>query len=202
VKSASKLPLYSNEGRPYIPPRQAWQGGEGRSAPLARPAELPGKIGHRRANSGDNYYEDVDPQFAEPRITAPPPVPAPLAPDYGAKDSSASNLRPLQPVGGLDGNSSYEDLQSGARSPAESDRSNFTSVSQRGVNPRWNGAPGHAPMPNRRPVPQQQDILLNSNPDFQLPGGRGGRGNGRGGGGRGPSPAAMIPGSAYPSGGL
>jgi hypothetical protein len=181
---------------PYVPPRQAWQG-EGRSSPLSRPAELPGQIGHRRANSGDNYYEDVDPQFAEPRITAPSPVPAALAPGYSANNGSASNLRPLQPVVRLDGNSSYEDLQSGARSPAESDKSNFTSVSQRGVNPRWNGGPGHAPMPNRRPLPQQQDILLNSNPDFQLPG-RGGRG----GGGRGPSPAQMIPGSAYPGGGL
>jgi hypothetical protein len=37
---------------------------------LSRPAELPGPIGHRRGNSGDNYYEDVDPQFAEPRVTA------------------------------------------------------------------------------------------------------------------------------------
>lgn len=107
---------------------------------------------------------------------------------------------------GLDGSSSYEDLQSGARSPAESDRSNFTSVSQRGVNPRWNGGGGYgAPMP-RRPVPQQQqqtDMLLNSNPDFMLPGGRGGRGFSRGGA-RGPSPNRIVPNSAYPgpSGGL
>lgn len=137
----------------------------------------------------------MDPQFAEPRITAPSPVPAALASGYSANDGSAPNLRPLQPISGLDGNNSYEDLQSGARSPAESDRSNFTSVSQRGVNPKWNGGPGYAPMPQRRPVPQQQDILLNSNPDFQIPG-RGGRGNGRGG--RGQGPAAMIPGSAYP----
>jgi hypothetical protein len=191
--------LIINESRPYVPPRQAWQTGEGRSSPLSRPAELPGPVGHRRVSSGDNYYEDVDPQFAEPRVTAASPIPPALAPGYGPNNGSNPNLRPLQPVGGLDGNNSYEDLQSGARSPAESDRSNFTSVSQRGVNPRWNGGPGYAPMPTRRPLPQQQDVLLNSNPDFQLPGSRGGRGGGRGG--RGPSPA-LIPGSAYPGGAL
>ena len=164
---------------------------------MSRPAELPGPGTHRRVNSGDNYYEDVDPQFAEPRISSPSPVPAPLAPNYSGSNVSGNNLRPLQPISNLDGNASYEDLQSGARSPAESDRSNFTSVSQRGVNPRWNGAPGYAPMPARRPVQtQQQDLLLNSNPDFQLPG-RGGRNGSRGG--RGPSPAGMIPGSAYPN---
>ena len=168
---------------------------------MSRPTELAGPVGHRRGNSGDNYYEDVDPQFAEQQVAAASSATHAVAPGYAPNDNSNSTLRPLQPIGGLHGNSSYEDLQSGARSPAESDKSNFTSVSQRGVNPRWNGAPGYAPMPNRRPVAQQQqeqqDILLNSNPDFQLPGGRGGRGNGRGG--RGPSPA-MIPSSAYPGG--
>jgi hypothetical protein len=166
--------------------------------PLSRPAELPGQATHRRVNSGDNYYEDVDPQFAEPRVIAASPSPPALAPGYDPNNGAQPNLRSLQPVGGLDGKSSYEDLQSGSRSPAGSDRSNFTSVSQRGVNPRWNGGPGYAPMP-RRPVPQQQDILLNTNPDFQLPGSRGGRGGGRGG--RGPSPA-LVPGSAYPGGAL
>lgn len=57
----------------------------------------------------------------------------------------------------------------------------------------------------RRPPPasQRNDILLNSNPDFELPG-VGGRGGGRGGrGGRftpngaPPMPAGMVPRSAY-----
>jgi len=120
-----------------------------------------------------------------------------LAPDY-ANGGSSGSLQPL----GMDGNNSYEDIQSGSRSPAESERSNFTSVSQRGVNPKWNDARNGygAPMPTRRPAPQPQrnDLLLNSNPDFQLPGGRGGRGGppgrGRAGG--------MVPGSAYPGGAL
>ena len=95
----------------------------------------------------------------------------------------------------MDGNNSYEDLHGGpgSRSPSESERSNFTSVSQRGINPRW---PGNAPqMPTgpgmgpggqgamrggpggygggqRRGLPprQQNEVLLESNPDFQLPG--------------------------------
>lgn len=160
--------------------------------------ELPSPVGrmHKRVNSGDDYYEDVDPRFAEPAAAPAAEVPSVLSPGY----PSNSTLRPIQTtnVRGLDGSSSYEDLQSGARSPAESDRSNFTSVSQRSVNPRWNGGPGYGPMPTRRAVPQQNDILFNSNPDFQLPGGRGGRG-GRGGGMRGGMPG-MVPPSAYPGG--
>lgn len=181
--------------RSYVPPRQQWAE-PGRSSPLnpgAQAAELPSPTApaHKRNSSaGDHYYEDVDPRFAEP----PAPVPAPLAPGYPQNNNGTQNLRPLQPMG-LEANSSYEDLQSGARSPAESERSNFTSVSQRGVNPRWNGnGYGAAPMP-RRPVPRQDDMLLNSNPDFSIPGGRGGRGfprGGRGGGG------GTVPNSAYP----
>jgi hypothetical protein len=180
-----------------VPPRQQWVE-PGRSSPLnpaSQAVELPSPTatGHRRGGSvADNYYEDVDPRFAEPAATAPPPI---LAPGYVQNNNSNQNLRPIQPIQptGLDGSSSYEDLQSGARSPAESDRSNFTSVSQRGVNPRWNGGGyGAAPMP-RRPVPQQNDILLNSNPDFMLPGGRGGRGFVRGGRG------GTVPNSAYPT---
>jgi len=190
---------YSAE-EPYVPPRQAWQEG-GRSSPLnpaSQPTELPNAnpSAHRRISSaGDHYYEDVEPRFADQAPASNTLVPAALAPGHGG---SSGSLQPL----GMDGNNSYEDVQSGSRSPAESERSNFTSVSQRGVNPRWN-APQNGygpPMPNnRRPPPQRNDILLNSNPDFQL---RGGRGPGRG---RAPGQipgSGMVPGSAYPGGAL
>ncbi|KAH7317620.1 SUR7/PalI family-domain-containing protein [Rhexocercosporidium sp. MPI-PUGE-AT-0058] len=190
---------YSSEDA-YVPPRQAWGEG-GRSSPLnpnAQPAELPSPTTqvHRRISSaGDNYYEDVDPRFVTEEQAMAPPA-AGLSSGYPPRNPSNQNLRPIQPVSNLDGSNSYEDLQSGSRSPAESDRSNFTSVSQRGVNPRWNGGPGYAPMPTRRPAPQQNDILLNSNPDFQLPGGRGRGGYPRGGR---PNPGpGMVPNSAYP----
>jgi len=197
---------YSTEDA-YVPPRQAWGDEHRTPSPLnpaahgTQPVELP--TGHQSARkrtvSGDNYYEDVAPQFAEQPSAHPSMMPAALAPgnygNGGSSGGSSGNLR-IHP-GGLDGNNSYEDLQSGSRSPAESDRSNFTSVSQRGINPRWNGNGGqqnYAPMPNRRPVgppqPRREDLLLNSNPDFQLPGGRGGRG------------AASAGGGAYPTGAL
>jgi hypothetical protein len=194
-----------------VPPRQAWGDG-GRSSPL-NPASQPAELSttnppnHKRVSSGDFYHEDVDPRFAEHPPVTNSMVPAALAPGYATGASSGS----LQPHG-LDGNNSYEDVQSGSRSPAESERSNFTSVSQRGVNPRWNGGNGGqngygapAPMPNRRPMnqPQRNDILLNNNPDFQLPDARGPGGRGGGPGRARPPPGSgMVPGSAYPGGAL
>ncbi|KAK2629684.1 hypothetical protein QTJ16_000504 [Diplocarpon rosae] len=181
----------------YVPPRQAWGEGGG-STPLSTipqiPAVPPNSVAARHRNNssaGDHYFEDVDPRFAEEPAAAADPTGA--VQGYGPRRpvprNRNHNLRPLQPTRNLDGSTSYEDLAPGARSPAESDRSNFTSVSQRGVNPRWNGGPGYAPMPTRRPAPQQNEILLNSNPDFQLPSGRGVR----------PSPGTgMVPNSAYP----
>ncbi|KAM5346844.1 hypothetical protein ACJ41O_009849 [Fusarium nematophilum] len=173
----------------YVPPELSWNQANGRSSPRApsplvvgRPtAELPGRStppGAPQAMTGGNtYYEDVDPRFAS---DTPP-------------GGSSNNLPPpIEPI--------YEDVHAnnaGARSPAESERSTFTSISQRGINPRWNPNPP-PPMPyqqgppQRRPVNQQQqrqDMLLD-NPDFQLPNSRSGRGPG------------MVPGSAYPGAGF
>ncbi|KAG9231265.1 SUR7/PalI family-domain-containing protein [Amylocarpus encephaloides] len=198
----------------YVPPRQVWgAGAAGRSSPLnhSQTPELPTRTAiPQRRESSDNYYEDVDPRFAEP---PPAQVPSALAPGY-RNESPVRDLRVQppqnQPLSGMDGSYSYEDIQPGQRSPAESDRSNFTSVSQRGINPRWN--PG--PMPTRGPNPGQQrreDLLLNSNPDFMLPSARGGRGGARGGGRGGPQGGlgripggipGMVPNSAYPGGNL
>ncbi|KAI8675133.1 hypothetical protein NCS57_00413400 [Fusarium keratoplasticum] len=176
----------------YAPPRAAWNQGDGRSSPRApsplvtgpSAAELPGRntppVTQQAMTGGNsNYYEDVDPRFAS---NTPP-------------GTSSNNLQPppIEPI--------YEDIHAnnpGARSPAESERSNFTSISQRGINPRWNPNPNPPPpmpyqqVPQRRPVNQQQqrqDMILD-NPDFQLPNARSGRGPG------------MVPGSAYPPGGF
>ncbi|CAG9940757.1 unnamed protein product [Clonostachys rosea f. rosea IK726] len=112
-----------------------------------------------------DYYEDVDPRF---------------------EGRQSSNVLPPA------GEPAYEDARAhGARSPTGSERSNFTSISQRGVNPRWEAPP---PMPHqhaRRQVQQRQDMLLD-NPDFQVPGSRPGPRNGPG----------TVPGSAYPGGGF
>ena len=91
-----------------------------------------------------------------------------------------SDHHPLQTT------ASYDSVQDGAASES----SNFTSISERGVNPQWQAEHqgfGMGGIPNRGPPPQQQrDFLLANNPDFELPAGRGGRGAGRGG--RGPMP--------------
>ena len=73
-----------------------------------------------------------------------------------------------------------------SRSPARSDNSNFTSISQRGVNPDWQPPPGSAQYYGHPPpaaAPRRNDVL-DSNPDFSIPGAarpghvRGGSGTG------------------------
>ncbi|KAM0356074.1 hypothetical protein ACHAPU_000468 [Fusarium lateritium] len=174
----------------FAPPRTGWNQGDGRNSPRAssplaigRPTvQVPGRntppvTQQPAATSNNNYYEDVDPRFASDT----PPANNNLQPP------------PIEPI--------YEDIHAnnaGARSPAESEHSTFTSISQRGINPRWNPHPA-PPLPYqqgpplRRPVQKQQqqrrDVLLDT-PDFQLPSTRSGRGPG------------MVPGSAYPPGGF
>lgn len=208
----------------YVPPRSAWAGVHHAATVdpnesnrrVQSPVELPStrsNVGgmdgtyfpsrnrpntRPRVSSGgsDLYYEDVNPRFAaeaDPSAQA-EPVPTSLTP--GPRHPPAA----LRQVPGPNGElmpltSSYENLQEGARSPAESETSNFTSVSQRGVNPNWR--PGHGdgafntglgPPPRRiqQQTQMKRDVLLNDNPDFAIPGlagsARGARGGMRGGG--------------------
>ncbi|KAI0440289.1 pali-domain-containing protein [Xylaria telfairii] len=171
---------YSQE-ESYVPPRQAWNQGPGRASPSApSPSHLTSGPDESNGSTrppppvtlnGGNYYEDVDPRFAEP------------------------SPRTQQTTQEAPTNFDDPHLAPGARSPTISERSGFTSVSQRGINPRWNppGQGYNQQMPSRRPVNRNDVNILNSNPDFQLPGRRGGSANpARGGAG------GMIPGSAYP----
>jgi hypothetical protein len=160
------------------------------------------------------YYEDVDPKFAEPQRSVPQPMPTSLRPGGYATQPPAPNptflAAPYQPGNSSDPNlprtSSYDDLPDGSRSPAASDTSHFTSVSQRPVNPDWRpemGAPAGQFQPygtGRRPL-RQEDVILEANaanPDFAIPGAMPGRGRGRGrgrggrGGTTGPPPPATI----------
>ena len=160
---------------------------------------------HQPRGSSDNYYEDVDPRWAhqeqqqlsqeQPVDTA--AVPPSLMPaagylhpsradPYGRKLSdNSSHYSDLQPPGALSGS----DPTWRARSPAHSDTSNFTSVSQRGINPEWaasqrgppgaygsgsyygggSGVGGHG----RNDSPKRyrpQDAILADNPEFSVPG--------------------------------
>ncbi|OAP59111.1 hypothetical protein AYL99_06409 [Fonsecaea erecta] len=238
-------PQRSQSQDPYVPVRAHWNNmanmsGDdlGYARPPGRqaqsPVELPtsgshvgGYSGHprrARVNSGgsDVYYEDVDPRFAsdpepplpqnlqpEERNWRPPPLLTPGPPGQYRPDS----YNEIPPT------NSYEELP-GARSPAESETSNFTSVSQRGVNPNWRPGNGGGefsalgPM-RRRDQQTRQDMLLAGNPDFELPGSmgpprlqprsRGGSPGMRGGMMRGPTrvpPASAVGGGGdgpYPS---
>ncbi|KAB5559676.1 SUR7/PalI family-domain-containing protein [Coniochaeta sp. 2T2.1] len=166
----SDAPSRYSQEEPYVPPRQQWAQGPGRRSPAGMPVPAPLNVpggnssyrGSPAPSAPSGYYEDVPVQFDAQNNTPPNP--------------------PLPPV------ESYEDIRDipqGARSPAESE-SNFSSVSQRGINPRWQSPPpfpppqggghggyGMSAIPPRRPVgPSTQDVLLNSNPDFELPGSR------------------------------
>jgi hypothetical protein len=216
------LPMSPYPGE-YVPPRTAWAGAHhaatvdsnGSSRRMQSPVELPSSQsnvggmdgayspprnrnnGRPRVSSGgsDLYYEDVNPRFANDPELHPPQQSVPSLLTPGARHPPA----PLRQVPGPNGElipltSSYENLQEGARSPAESETSNFTSVSQRGVNPNWRPQDGGGAFntglgPPRRIQQQTQmrrDMMLTNNPDFEIPGlggagARGGRGGMRGG---------------------
>ena len=217
------LPANPYPQEEYVPPRAAWAGAHhaatvdsnSPSRRIQNPVELPSNrsnvggmdgayspprnqsVGRRRVSSGgsDFYYEDVNPRFAS-EVNAPlqtDPVPSLLTP--GLRHPPAAPRQVPGPNGEMIPlTSSYENLQEGARSPAESETSNFTSVSQRGVNPNWRPGQGDGAFntglgPPRRIQQQTQmrrDVLLHNNPDFEIPGfagaARGGRAGTRGGG--------------------
>ena len=186
---------------------------------------------HQRSNSGA-YYEDVDPRFA----SDPEPVPSMSHAESDRQSGLPNSLLPggqgqvmhrasPQPLAIADGNiggarglerdESYENIAEGARSPAGSDASHFTSVSQRGVNPNWRPGPpaglagsqlGNGVATQRRN--ERNDMILGANPDFSIPGMGAPRGGpsaafrGRGGpmGMRpGAGPAGLTPQGRYPT---
>jgi hypothetical protein len=176
------------------------------------PVELPSQASNvagptsNRVERSSDYYEDVDPRFAEPaRAQAPPPLPTSLMPGGFASNSPQYLNAPNSSDTHLPRTNSYDDLPEGSRSPAASEASHFTSVSQRPVNPNWRpefGAPaGQFPPfpPGQRKPMRPEDVILEANaanPDFAIPGAGRGRGRGRGGRGRGggmpPPPATMM----------
>lgn len=188
-------------------------GSRGLSPIQDSPIELPAQLSHvgaplpNRMERSSDYYEDVDPRFAEPtQVHHPPPMPSSLMP--GGFSASNPNLlsAPNHSDSSIPRTASYDELPEGSRSPAASEASHFTSVSQRPVNPNWRpemGAPAgqFQPYNGRRPMRQEDSILEANaaNPDFAIPGMPGrGRGRGRGRGGRGgsgmapPLPATMM----------
>ncbi|KAI9751893.1 MAG: hypothetical protein M4579_005850 [Chaenotheca gracillima] len=152
---------------------------------------------HTRIGSGDTYYEDVDPRFAEPQVMPPATrsaVPSNLQAGYDPRQNPGQTLHPMD-----ERHPSYEDLHDDSRSPAASDISNYTSISQRGVNPNWHPSMGgEGNVVPRRPMQaptRERDVLLAGNNDFEIP-------NARGPGmSRGPRIPGQIPPMAPPTSG-
>ena len=137
----------------------------------------------------------MDPRFSD--INADPPLPdqpSPLPSSLTPGGSLIARPPPPQPARDFLNTPSDENLQDGARSPTGSEISHYTSVSQRGVNPRWRPVgedQRNMPPPNsmRKPIPtsasgvgsgigggvgpgppRDTDVLLQNNPDFEIPG--------------------------------
>jgi hypothetical protein len=161
----------------------------------------------RTSDSGTmiaSYYEDVDPRYddtPEEEIDPPNVYTAPLQQsrrpvhrsDVGEDQAPISPIRRNYSSNSLDGpargtapNVNDEEYRSGPRSPAASTSSHFTSVSQRGINPRWQPQPppqfvgvgggggggggGDTMMYPRRNRPRNDQMnFLSGNPDFELP---------------------------------
>ncbi|KAL6702693.1 hypothetical protein ACN47E_001240 [Coniothyrium glycines] len=222
---------YSTDGsqlqsqQQYVPVRAGWNGqkmpsdqtlttlnnsnsSRGLSPIQDSPVELPAQhsqMGTPKSHPvelSSDYYEDVDPRFAEPRPNVAPPMPPSLMPGGFTSSNPQFLSAPNNGNPNLPRTESYEDLPEGSRSPAASEASHFTSVSQRPVNPNWRPEMGASsgqfqPYNGRRPV-RQEDVILEANaanPDFAIPGGLPGRGRGRGRGrgGRGGGPMPPLP---------
>jgi hypothetical protein len=136
-----------------------------------------------------HYYEDVDPRFSDVNVDPSPPTNQPILPR--SLTPGGPSARQMPPPRDFQAPPSEENLQDRTRSPTGSEVSHFTSVSQRGVNPRWKpGSEEMRAMPPssmRKPIiaGRDRDVLLQNNPDFEIPGMRPlGRGGGVAGGGR------------------
>ncbi|KAK9236389.1 SUR7/PalI family-domain-containing protein [Lipomyces kononenkoae] len=182
----------------YIPPRQAW-----------RSDDVSGEVrgGHqerntvRRGNRTD-YYDDVDPQYAEEVLS---PINAANPQQQPLTRSPYSEFRPPPPnPGGLghydrrrpragmpSPNNSYASRPAypteyrpqpsyappPPSSPDGSVSSHFTSVSQRGTNPRYyqQAANASSAPPLQQSGPDRTEMVLRGNPDFELAGVSGAR---------------------------
>jgi hypothetical protein len=147
------------------------------------PSSHAGSSKSKRASG--SYYEDVAPQFdtsfQDDRRTPTPPLPAvrhhapPLAPSAIPNNQPAGTSWNPHPPPIPDND------DDGQRSPSMSTASEFTSISQRGVNPRWQEEQNRLVPGRSQGGLGRHSIGLQGNPDFELPmsrgrAGRGGRG--------------------------
>ncbi|KAE8355150.1 SUR7/PalI family-domain-containing protein [Aspergillus coremiiformis] len=174
----SPTSLYSRTPS-YVPPHATWEEAEHLPGHSNTPVHAYGtaetaRTPHHGRSGAADYFEDVDPRFAnrnEPAV-ANPRLPSALTPGGSGEP---------KPTG---------DLAEGLSSPTTSDISHFTSISERPINPRWQPPPG--------PAQQKRNVLLENNPDFDLRAGMRGAGAGAGLGGRMPPISIPRETSRYP----
>ena len=162
--------------------------------PALAPLDRAPNLSRRTSETGTmiaSYYEDVDPRFDDtppeefdsPAVYQPPPTSHSNQTRH--RQRSDDDHSPVSPIRRNYSSNSLEDrpddYRSGPRSPAASTSSHFTSVSQRGINPRWQPAPppqfvGETTVYPRRNRPRNDQMnFLSGNPDFELPVSRSGK---------------------------
>ncbi|KAF2723589.1 pali-domain-containing protein [Polychaeton citri CBS 116435] len=144
----------------------------------------PGAVSARSRSESQPYYEDVDPRFAETAHNPSSPhdggrsIPSALTPGPGGFDRMQSPQPQEHHIPTPDPQGHFPLVADGHRSPEGSEISHFTSVSQRGINPAWRpGGPapayggGYAGASSASAAQRRrEDVILNANPDFSLPG--------------------------------
>ncbi|KMU87031.1 hypothetical protein CIHG_04971 [Coccidioides immitis H538.4] len=101
--------------------------------PSTQPRDMTRSPPNINPHPPSSYYEDVEPRFALPMNgVESADVPSSLVP--------GSSGEPLL-------QNSSDGLPGGARSSAVSEASHFTSISQRGINPKWRPADSENPKP-------------------------------------------------------
>lgn len=183
-------PSYQEDS--YVPPRAQWQQADKQNSRDADLVELSGSAASHQialSQSGpskskrasDSYYEDVAPQFDTAHDEQHVSLSLPSSPALLSPSNAAAHYEPLtgalrnpHPLPVID------NLEDGPMSPAISTTSGFTSISQRGINPRWQEEQNRLGAP-RQPASRVPSFGLAGNPDFELPAARGRGGRGRGG---------------------
>lgn len=146
----------------FIPARSGWTKNDqplspidarGSPSPLgannAQPRDMTRSPPRAAPHPTNTYYEDVETRFTNTSNPDPAFIPSALTPGSIAPEPDQRTS---------------VDAVHGMRSPV-SDISHFTSISQRGINPKWQPPEWDNP---REKVQKQREALLVNNPDFQL----------------------------------
>ena len=99
---------------------------------------------HTRSAS-ENYYEDVPARFATDDPILPPKLQPLNTKPAGLNPTALHAISQSRYTGSAYEEAANPDRTEGSRSPAVSETSNFTSISQRPVNPHWRPPPGPGP---------------------------------------------------------